>query len=78
VAVAYADGREGHLLAFAGAVPGAEQGLAGIVGEALTFSGVAAGEIDVAFLRRLRSGPGPDREGGPALRPSAAGVRRRA
>jgi hypothetical protein len=50
VAVAYADGREGHLLAFAGAVPGAEQALAGIVGEALTFSGLAAGEIDVVFL----------------------------
>ena len=50
VAVAYADGRAGHLLAFADALPGAEPALAGIVGEALTFSGLAAGEIDVVFL----------------------------
>lgn len=51
VAVAYADGREGHLLGFVDALPGAEPALARVVGEALTFSGVAAGEIDVAFFR---------------------------
>lgn len=51
VAVAYADGREGHLLAFVDAVPGAEPGLARLVGEALAFSGFASGEIDVVFLR---------------------------
>jgi hypothetical protein len=51
VAVAYGDGRDGHLLAFVDAVPGAEPGLARAMGEALTFSGVEAGEIDVAFFR---------------------------
>jgi hypothetical protein len=51
VAVAYADGRRGHLLAFTGSRPGAEAGLARAVGEALTFSGVEAGELDVAFFR---------------------------
>jgi hypothetical protein len=51
VSVAYADGRGGHLLAFTGTLPGAEPGLAAAVGEALTFSGLEAGELDVAFLR---------------------------
>jgi hypothetical protein len=51
VSAAYSDGREGHLLAFVDAVPGAEPGLARAVGEALTFSGVEAGELDVAFFR---------------------------
>lgn len=50
VRVAYADGRDGHLLAVGGARPGAEPGIARAVGEALTFSGVEAGELDVAFL----------------------------
>jgi hypothetical protein len=50
-AVAYGDGREGHLLAFVDALEGAEAGLARAMGEALTFSGVEAGEIDVAFFR---------------------------
>ena len=47
--VDYADGRRGHILCFVGAVPGAEPALARIAGEALTFSGIEAGEIDVAF-----------------------------
>jgi hypothetical protein len=51
VAVAYADGRQGHLLALVDALPGAEPGIARAVGEALTFSGVEAGELDVAFFR---------------------------
>jgi hypothetical protein len=51
VAVTYDDGRDGHLLAFVDAVPGAEEGLARAAGEALTFSGVEAGVLDVAFLR---------------------------
>jgi hypothetical protein len=51
VAVSYGDGRDGHLLAVVDAVPGAEAGLARAMGEALTFSGVEAGEIDVAFFR---------------------------
>jgi hypothetical protein len=51
VAVSYDTRREGHLLAMVDAVPGAEPGLARAVGEALTFSGVEAGELDVAFFR---------------------------
>ncbi|QYK40005.1 MAG: SseB family protein [Paracoccaceae bacterium] len=47
--VTYHDGRRGHLLAFAGVSPGAEAALARAVAEALVFSGLEAGEIDVAF-----------------------------
>ena len=50
--VEYDDGRRGHLLAFLGAAPGAEAALARAAGEALTFSGLDAGEMDVAFLDR--------------------------
>jgi hypothetical protein len=50
-AVTYQNGRAGHLLAFVDALPGAEPGLAQAMSEALTFSGVEAGEIDVAFFR---------------------------
>ena len=49
-AVVYAGGRRGHMLAFLDAAPGAEAALARAVSEALVFSGVEAGEIDVAFL----------------------------
>lgn len=49
--VTYEDGRRGHLLAFIDAVPGAEEALARAAGEALTFSGLEMGEMDVAFLR---------------------------
>jgi len=48
--VTYADGRRGHMLAFVGAVPGAESALARAAAEALTFSAVDAGEMDVTFL----------------------------
>ncbi len=48
--VRYKGGRAGHMLAFVGARPGAEDALARAAGEALTFSGVEAGEMDVAFL----------------------------
>lgn len=48
--VRYAGGRRGHLLAFLGAAPGAEGALAGAVREALVFSGIEAGELDVVFL----------------------------
>jgi len=48
--VSYAGGRRGHMFAFAGAAPGAEGALARAVAEALTFSGVEAGELDVTFL----------------------------
>jgi SseB protein N-terminal domain len=48
--VTYADGRRGHIFAFVDAVAGAEAVLARAVAEALIFSGVEAGEIDVTFL----------------------------
>jgi hypothetical protein len=48
--VEYSDGRRGHLLAFIAADPVAEAPLARAASEALTFSGVEAGQMDVAFL----------------------------
>jgi len=51
VAVGYAGGRRGHLLAFVDAVPEAEPSLARLVGEALSFSGLEAGTLDVGFFR---------------------------
>ncbi len=48
--IRYADGTKGHLLAFVAPVPGAEGALARAVNEALAFSGVAEGSLDVAFL----------------------------
>jgi len=48
--VTYAPARPGHLLAFIDAAPGAQDALAGAVGEALTFSGLEAGELDVGFF----------------------------
>ncbi|SEN45522.1 hypothetical protein SAMN04488103_105119 [Gemmobacter aquatilis] len=49
-AVTYEGGRRGHMLAFIDAVAGAQAALARASAEALTFSGVEAGEMDVAFL----------------------------
>ncbi|GGG71557.1 hypothetical protein GCM10011415_19290 [Salipiger pallidus] len=49
--VRYEGGAQSHLLAFAGTVPGAEDALARAVNEALVFSGIEAGSLDVAFLR---------------------------
>lgn len=49
-AVTYRGGRRGHMLAFVDAVPEAQAALARAAAEALTFSGVEAGEMDVAFL----------------------------
>lgn len=49
--VVYADGRRGHLLALVDAAEGAEGALARAMQEALVFSGVEAGELDVVFLR---------------------------
>ncbi len=49
--VEYEGGARSHILAFVGAVPGAETALATAVGEALTFSGIEAGVLDVTFLR---------------------------
>ncbi|MGR3469128.1 MAG: SseB family protein, partial [Shimia sp.] len=43
-------GNMGHLLAFIAPVPGVEPGLARAVAEALRFSGLDAGSLDVAFF----------------------------
>lgn len=64
--VSYAGGRRGHLLAFLDAAPGAEETLARAVSEALVFSGVEAGELDVAFL--VTGGPVADAMARVALR----------
>lgn len=48
--VRYDDGRSGHIIAFAGHRPGSEAALAKAVSEALVFSGIEAGELDVTFL----------------------------
>lgn len=50
VAVHYEGGAKGHLLGFVGTVEGAEPALAKAAGEALTFSGIEAGSIDVGFF----------------------------
>jgi hypothetical protein len=48
--VVYRDGRRGHLLALLDAAEGAEGALARAMREALVFSGIEAGELDVVFL----------------------------
>ncbi|MBE2275952.1 MAG: SseB family protein [Rhodobacteraceae bacterium] len=48
--VRWQDGRQGHLLAFLDARPGAEAALARAAREALVFSGVETGHLDVIFL----------------------------
>ncbi|TMV76727.1 SseB family protein, partial [Thioclava sp. BHET1] len=66
--VTYSDGRRGHILAFIDARDGAEEALARAAAEALTFSGIEAGERDVSFLgssdpataARSRTGLGVD------------------
>ncbi|SES00911.1 SseB protein N-terminal domain-containing protein [Tranquillimonas rosea] len=50
VGVRYDDGGKGHLLAFIDALPGAGPALARAVNEALVFSGLEAGALDVAFF----------------------------
>jgi len=49
--VTYEGGAKGHMLAFVDATPGAQGALARAVAEALTFSGIEAGALDVAFFR---------------------------
>lgn len=49
--VTYEGGSKGHMLAFVDAAPGAQGALARAVAEALTFSGIEAGALDVAFFR---------------------------
>ncbi len=48
--VTYDTGARSHMLAFVGAVEGAEEALARAVAEALTFSGIDAGMLDVTFV----------------------------
>ena len=48
--VRYTNGGAGHLLAIVGAQAEAEPALARAVNEALTFSGIEAGALDVAFF----------------------------
>lgn len=50
VGVDYAGGGRGHLLAFVGAIPRAQDALVRAASEALTFSGVEAGAMDVGFF----------------------------
>ncbi len=49
-AVRYKGGGQSHMLAFLDPVPGAEPALARAVNEALVFSGIEAGALDVAFF----------------------------
>lgn len=49
--VTYDNGVRGHLLAFVDPVAGAEGALARAVNEAMAFSGLEAGSLDVVFLR---------------------------
>lgn len=51
VATKYDDGRRGHLLAFVEAMDGYEGALAQLVGDALSFSGLEAGSLDVGFFK---------------------------
>lgn len=50
VAVEYPGGGRGHLLAFVGAIPRAQDALVRAASEALTFSGIEAGAMDVGFF----------------------------
>lgn len=50
-AATYDDGAVGHVLAFVDAIDGAEKALASAASEALTFSGIEAGVMDVLFVR---------------------------
>ena len=87
VAVTYEGGARSHLLAFEAAAPGAEDALAKAVSEALVFSGIEAGAIDVTFLAagdpalaaltkpaRSFELPAPPRETAQVLSPAAPGM----
>ena len=50
VSVRYAGGGQGHLLGFVDATEPAQSALAKAAGEALTFSGIEAGAMDVGFF----------------------------
>lgn len=55
VGVTYANGSRGHLLGFVGALAQAQDALAKAVSEALTFSGIEAGTLDVGFFETTDS-----------------------
>jgi hypothetical protein len=48
--VTYEGGAKSHLLAYVDNIPGSDGALAQLVAEALTFSGIEAGALDVAFF----------------------------
>jgi len=48
--VRYDTGGQGHLLGFVGAIPQAHGALTQLAADALTFSGIEAGALDVAFF----------------------------
>ncbi|UWR21645.1 SseB family protein [Sulfitobacter sp. S190] len=50
VGIAYKGGGRGHLLAFIDAIPRAQDALVRAASEALTFSGIEAGAMDVGFF----------------------------
>lgn len=50
VGVRYVEGGQGHLLGFVDATDAAQSALAKAAGEALTFSGIEAGAMDVGFF----------------------------
>jgi hypothetical protein len=50
VAADYDTGARGHVLAFVDAAPDAHRALASAAGEALTFSGIEAGMMDIIFV----------------------------
>jgi hypothetical protein len=50
VGVEYEGGGAGHLLGFVGAIPRAQDALVRAASEALTFSGIEAGAMDVGFF----------------------------
>lgn len=50
VGVEYEGGGRGHLLGFVGAIPRAQDALVRAASEALTFSGIEAGAMDVGFF----------------------------
>ncbi|WP_376871065.1 SseB family protein [Albirhodobacter sp. R86504] len=54
--VTYEGGRRGHVLAILGAHESSEAGLAKAMSEALMFSGIEAGELDVIFISPDDSG----------------------
>ncbi|MEP2654625.1 MAG: SseB family protein [Sedimentitalea sp.] len=50
VGVVYDTGTLGHMLGFVGALPGAQDALTQAASEALTFSGIDAGAMDIGFF----------------------------